>query len=214
MPLCEPIPPNSPLYRVDAQRTRASAKATARIGRNYNLRGLMNGIMSFTAPLVLACALCTGVAFAQAGAGISREATRSGVRPIPRIAGLRVGVTAAFLAGGERTEGKVTKIRSDSIWVSSRGSINAIPLQGVDSAWSRERYTGKGALIGAVSGAVAVGTLGALFVNGLCDSANGCGNDYPAAVLVGGLIGGSGGGLLGAALGSLAKRWQRRLPTG
>lgn len=172
----------------------------------------MNRFMRINTLILLGSALCSMSAMAQTGTGASQPGGRPIDRSVPAIAGLRVGVTARFSASGTSSEGKVAKIRPDSIWVSSGGGLIALPLQSVDSAWTLERRTEKGAAIGAVAGAIGVGTLAAFYLNILCENSNGCGSDYPLAVIFGGLIGALPGTLVGAGVGSLVQRWQRRIP--
>jgi hypothetical protein len=49
-------------------------------------------------------------------------------------------------------------------------------------------------------------------VHGLCDATDGCVDDHPRLVGVGAFVGRTGGTLVGASVGSLVLRWERRFP--
>jgi hypothetical protein len=134
----------------------------------------------------------------------------NGVR-VPELSALQIGVTAKISAAGQKTQGTVTDISRDTVWLSNGGDRLALPFTSVDSVWVHKRQTAQGFAIGAGLGAIALGSFGALVVSGLCET-DSCVDDMPAAILVGGLIGGGIGGLLGAGIGSVVQRWKRVSP--
>jgi len=109
-------------------------------------------------------------------------------------------------------EGTCGAVRGDSIQLTRRGVHATLPVVGIDTIWLRQSSTGTGALIGAGLGAASLAALGILFVNAMCESGDGCSDDYPQVVLLGVLVGGGGGVLIGAGFGALVPKWKRRYP--
>lgn len=109
-------------------------------------------------------------------------------------------------------EGDYTGFSDQGVLLRNAPDASAIPLNSIDEMWKRSRSTLQGALIGGAIGAVIVATLGVALVRGICDSPDGCRDDYPTVILFGGAIGAAGGGLLGAGVGALVNRWQRIHP--
>jgi hypothetical protein len=109
-------------------------------------------------------------------------------------------------------EGDYTGFSDQGVLLRNAPDASAIPFSSIDEMWKRSRSTLRGAIVGGAFGAVLVGTFGVLLVQGLCESSDGCSNDYPTAALFGGAIGAAGGGILGAGIGALVKRWQRIHP--
>ena len=115
-------------------------------------------------------------------------------------------------ATGARVEGRFLRVASDSLAVRAAAGERRVPLAAIDTLWHRQRGTGRGALIGAVVGGVGLAALGAFFVNGMCESVDGCGGDYPRVIAAGFALGAGGGALVGAGVGSLTHRWRRLHP--
>jgi hypothetical protein len=111
-----------------------------------------------------------------------------------------------------RMEGRVATL-ADSLLVLRHGaSLERIAVADVDTAWVAKRAIAKGAAIGAGIGGVGLGALAVVMVRGLCDSVNGCGEDYLPAFFGWGALGAAGGAALGAGLGALADTWERAWP--
>lgn len=163
--------------------------------------------------LLLVLAVPTTHLPGQTIAGAADTPAISDARLLSAIARLqpRVGVRAS--SAGVLTEGQFARTQRDTLWLSTPKAVMiGVPVRNLDSLWTRERSVGKGALIGTAVGAAAVSGLFLALVNGLCDSASGCGDDYPLAIAYGVGIGGSGGAVVGAGIGALVRHWQRRHP--
>lgn len=142
---------------------------------------------------------------------IAVGAQGSDVVGVPQLSALQVGVTAKISAAAQKSEGTVTRISHDTVWLSKGKNQLALPLGSVDSAWIRERQTEKGLAIGAGIGAVLLGSFVALVVSGLCET-DSCASELPRPMFAGGLIGAGIGGAVGAVIGSAVKRWKRVSP--
>lgn len=140
--------------------------------------------------------LLTGVTRAEALAGsVGRLAPRTRMRVVTDNA---------------TTEGSFSGTTGAAMFLtSSAGDTTAISLGDVKGVWKQTRSIGRGAAIGAGFGGVILGSLGILFVSGMCESSSGCHNDYVPAFLYAGSVGAAGGGILGAGLGALVKQWVR-----
>jgi hypothetical protein len=141
--------------------------------------------------------------------GISDPPT---VASIVNLDGVHRGATMKVKTAGKTSEGKVSGIRGDSLWLSSNGSRIGISIQTVDSAWTRERQIAKGAAIGAVTGGLLFGALLAAAANGMCDIPKCDSSESIGAGLLGGIVGAAYGSVIGAGAGLLVKRWKRWVP--
>jgi hypothetical protein len=143
-------------------------------------------------------------------ANVAPANTLSDARLMSAIAKLHPRATVRAYSDGVLMEGKVTQTQRDTLWLSSRsGLATGLPIQNIDSLWTGHHSAGKGALIGAVVGAAAVGGL-------MLAYAGSCGSDCPDTatpyVVAGVVVGGGGGGLLGAVIGAIVRHWERRYP--
>lgn len=134
------------------------------------------------------------------------------VAPVLNLEAVHLGATMRVKTAGKTSEGKVSEIRGDSLWLSSTASRVGLSMQTVDSAWTLERQPGKGMAIGAIAGGVLFGGFIGIVYYGLCDSTNCRVSESIGPALVGGLVGAVGGAVIGAGAGSLVKRWKRWLP--
>jgi hypothetical protein len=126
---------------------------------------------------------------------------------------LPAGATVRVAATGVRVTGRVSYAGPDTLVLAPRdGAVARLALAGVDTLWRAGRATGRGAVIGAITGGVALAGLGVLLAQGLCDVPGGCGDDTWRAALGGGALGAAGGALLGAGFGSLKRTWRRVYP--
>lgn len=116
--------------------------------------------------------------------------------------------------GHTMTEGMFGAYNDESVVITTDAG-NQVPIRfnAIDGMWKRSASTGVGALIGAGLGGLALGSLGVAFVNGMCESSNGCSSDAVNAGIVGGAIGALGGSVIGAGIGFLVKRWVRIDPS-
>ena len=137
------------------------------------------------------------------------EAQRS-VRP-SFATSVPVGATAKVSVGGQRSEGTVLRVSTDSMWLSNDGDRFSLSLGQLDSVWMLHRQTERGALIGGGLGAATLAGLATLMGFGLCETDN-CGTEVAGFAFKAALAGGAGGALLGTALGSLVKGWRRVAP--
>lgn len=163
--------------------------------------------------LLFGLAIATSRLPGQTIAGVAATSTISRARLDSAIARLQPRATIRAYSYGVLEEGKFTQTQHDTLWLSSSKSVmTGLPIRNVDSLWTRQRSTGRGAIIGGAAGAAVVSGFFFLLVNGLCESSNGCSDDYPLALAYGVAIGGSGGALVGAGIGTLVRHWQRRYP--
>lgn len=125
------------------------------------------------------------------------------------VEGVPLGTTMRVKTGAKTSEGNVSEIRGDSLWLSSAGLRVGISLETVDSAWTLERQPGKGMAIGAITGGVLFGAFVGYAYYGLCDSTNCRVSESFEPAMIGGLVGAVGGSLIGVGAGSLVKRWER-----
>lgn len=91
-------------------------------------------------------------------------------------------------------------------------SVEHVALADVDTIWAARRAIAKGAVIGAGVGGVGLGAIAVVMVRGLCDSVDGCREDYVPAFLGWGALGAGSGAALGAGLGAVFRRWERVWP--
>lgn len=84
-----------------------------------------------------------------------------------------------------------------------------VRVTGGDSIWARESGAGKGALIGAVAGAVLAGVVLASLESLVC-AGEAC--DVGGYFAKGALAGAAGGAVLGFTIGSAVIRWRLRFP--
>jgi hypothetical protein len=131
---------------------------------------------------------------------------------VQAAAGVYRGSTIRITVGDQRLIGRFDGLREDTLMLIRANSVMGVPLRGSDTLWVRHRATKRGALIGGALGAVTLTGFGILLLNGLCDTADGCKDDYPGVITFGVLIGGGGGALLGAGLGALSRSWRRVHP--
>lgn len=134
------------------------------------------------------------------------------VASILNVERLHLGATVRVTTDGTTSEGKVSEIRGDSLWLSSKGSRIGISMSTVDSAWTLERRWGKGAVIGAITGGVVLGALVGLAYQGFCESSVCPVSEAVGPALLGGVMGAASGMAIGAGAGWLVKGWKRRLP--
>jgi hypothetical protein len=118
---------------------------------------------------------------------------------------LKTGMQAKVSTGTTMSQGTVTRISGDTVWLSSRGTQTAVLLRPADSLWIRRTLAGRSALGGGVTGGVVLGGFFALLATGLCEA--NCSNVAPKGFLVGSVIGGGAGAMLGAIVGSLFRHW-------
>lgn len=152
------------------------------------------------------------IAFAIPNADIPGQAivapadTLSDARRMSAIAKLPPRATVRAYSDGVLTEGKVTQTRRDTLWLLSRSALaTGLPIQNIDSLWTGHHSAGKGALIGAIVGAAALGGLVLAYAADCSDC-----TDAGPYVVAGLLVGGGGGGLLGAVIGAITRHWERR----
>jgi hypothetical protein len=106
------------------------------------------------------------------------------------------------------TEGMFGGTTESSVVVSpKKGGDSPIAFDDIDGVWIRKRSVAQGAMMGATMGGIGFGALVALFVNGMCESANGCSGEAVGGALLGGMVGAAGGAVIGGSLGWLVKRW-------
>lgn len=138
----------------------------------------------------------------------SQESQTIPISRTPLISSLRVGDITRISSGGRTAQGRIAKVGRDSMWLAS-GVV--VPVLASDTVWSLRRQTGKGAAIGAAVVGVGFGALVGAMSSGLCDAAD-CSGAFSSGFIAGGIIGAGGGAILGAAAGSLVRRWRRVMP--
>jgi hypothetical protein len=141
-----------------------------------------------------------------AGQAVADARVAAAARALRTESSIRIATT------GRRVEGRFLRAESDSLALRTAAGERHIALAAVDTLWERQRGTGRGALIGAAVGGVALAAFGVFIVSALCDSGDGCGSDYPRVIGVGLVLGGAGGALVGSGVGALTHRWRRLYP--
>jgi len=130
-----------------------------------------------------------------------------------QTAALRVGDFTRISSAGRSAQGKVAWIGRDSITIVKDKDAAAVtvPVFASDTVWTRHAQAGRGALVGAGFGGLALGALAGAATSGLCDAAD-CSGAFWPGFLVGGAIGAAGGAFVGAVIGSFVPRWRRVRP--
>jgi len=107
-----------------------------------------------------------------------------------------------------RLVGKAGVASLDTLDFAQDDAVRRIPIQAIDTLWTRGRATTTGMLIGGVAGVV-LGMLAGAVGAGLCEYD--CSSTGAAVVAVGavGAVAGTG---LGALVGAAIPRWKRRFP--
>jgi len=172
----------------------------------------MSRIPNFLVILLFSIVSTSASLSAQPAASTNVPATQLGDRAVEAIRGLRLGATVRVMTARVSSEGKLSEIRGDSIWLSSTGSRIGLSIHHVDSAWTRERQTTFGGTVGAVAGGVLLGGYLGMLVSALCDRPNCSARDAIGPAMLGGLVGAVGGTLIGSGAGFLVKRWKRQVP--
>lgn len=168
--------------------------------------------MSRTLNLIVVLIMTTVSNSTSLSAQTNTSSTARVVASILNVEKVHLGSTMRVKTAGKTSEGKVSEIRGDSLWLLSRGNRVGISVSTVDSAWTLERRWGKGAMIGAISGGVLLGALVGLAYQGFCESKVCPVSEAVGPALLGGVIGAAYGMAIGAGTGWLVKGWKRRLP--
>jgi hypothetical protein len=128
------------------------------------------------------------------------------------VTALRPASSIRIASSGTYVGGRFVNATSESLVLDTTGGNQSVRLIGVDTLWTHQRATGRGAVIGAVVGGVTLALLGGVVAGGLCDSPGGCHDDYTPVLAAGFVLGASSGAVMGAGIGWLSHRWRRRYP--
>jgi hypothetical protein len=112
---------------------------------------------------------------------------------------------------GNEVTGRLLALTSGVATLQTESGNRTASLASVDSIWVRGRATKTGAIVGLISGTVALGIFGGLVSDAFCEEAD-CSGAFAQGALVGGLMGAVSGGLLGAGIGALVPKWRLRFP--
>ncbi|MBL8959716.1 MAG: hypothetical protein JNJ98_07685 [Gemmatimonadetes bacterium] len=115
-------------------------------------------------------------------------------------------------ADARRVEGRVATLTDAQVSLQHGASVERVALVEVDTIWTAKRAIAKGAVIGAVVGGVGLGLSAVALVYGVCDSVDGCTDNFLPAFLGWGALGAAGGAALGAGVGALLRTWERGWP--
>jgi hypothetical protein len=140
----------------------------------------------------------------------SQDSSRSVMAVLARVPpGSRLRVHAP---GFGRLEGQLTTRSDTLLHVRSTNVESQVPLAGIDSIWVRESHPEKGAVVGAIIGALAGGFVFAIAGSGepFCGVDSGNCESKAGLFAKGALTGGIIGSLLGVAIGS--HRWRLDAP--
>lgn len=113
---------------------------------------------------------------------------------------------------GERVRGYCGPIESTQLRLMRSSREQVVPFAAVDSLWVRQRGSGRGATMGALVGALAMGGAGVLLSQGLCETEDGCVSETVMLGAGGAATGGTIGALLGAVAGYATRTWRRIYP--
>jgi hypothetical protein len=123
---------------------------------------------------------------------------------------IRPGTTVEVTVAGDAIRGAVVRSSASRLVVRTARGMDSIPLASIDSWRWRDTHALPAARTGGITGAVALGLLGASAGAGLCEG------DCDNASLQGGILGAAVGTLAGAAagalLGSLLPEWRDAAP--
>lgn len=111
-----------------------------------------------------------------------------------------------------RVEGRVVTVADSQLVLRHGAALDRIAMAEVDTVWVAKRANVRGAAIGAGLVGVSFGVFAVAMVHGLCDSVNGCGEDYVPAFLWVGSVGAAAGAVVGAGVGAFFRRWERAWP--
>lgn len=132
-----------------------------------------------------------------------------GARRDSAIARLTTGQQIRISAEGmQRLVGKAGVAANDTLDFAQDDAVRRIPVEAIDTLWTRGRATTTGMVIGGVTGLV-LGMLAGAVGAGLCEYD--CSSTGTAVVAVGavGVVAGTG---LGALVGAAIPKWKRRFP--
>lgn len=125
------------------------------------------------------------------------------------IARLQTGQQIRLAAAGlGRLIGRAGVASGDTLDFAQADAVRRIPVQAIDSIWTRGRATKTGLIIGGAVGAVFGGLAGAVGA-GVCEYD--CASTG-TAVVTAGLVGAVGGAGIGALVGALIPKWKRAFP--
>jgi hypothetical protein len=114
--------------------------------------------------------------------------------------------------GGERLEGRLRGMTADSLHITGPSGERWVALDQIQELQQRGRATKTAAIVGAVAGGVAVGSVVtvACAIGRSDDGVIGNENQWADCAAVGGAIGGLGGAAIGAGIGALIPKWHVR----
>lgn len=116
-------------------------------------------------------------------------------------------------AGLGRQQGRVFQVGGTDLALAREGGPLRVPSATVDSLWVRGSSMKRGAIVGGVAGGLVGLGVGLLVNQTLCRASDsGCDDDHTTVLLTAGLGGLAAGTLVGALIGSVIPKWQRRLP--
>jgi hypothetical protein len=117
--------------------------------------------------------------------------------------------TVRISTAGARIDGRLVGADSQSLTIETpKGSTRRIARTDITSVELRDSQTRKAATIFGITAAGAGALLGMVMVAALCETADGCDDDYPAAVVLGGGFFGGAGAVAGAIIGHEAGGWR------
>jgi hypothetical protein len=132
-----------------------------------------------------------------------------GLGPVAEtIAATGVDGTVRVSAYGTRIQGSWRQLTTDSVAVAER----RLALTAVDTLWISRRAIGRGARIGALVGAGALGLFGYWFASGFCYVGTSCVGENAVVAGAGVLVGAAGGALIGAGIGATTVEWRIAFP--
>ena len=111
-----------------------------------------------------------------------------------------------------RVMGRLTGLTATQVALGTDAGVRPIDLSAIDTVWVPQSSAGRGALIGGLVGALALGVLGSVAVSDFCSNQSCNGDGALTGAAVGGAVGFAGGALVGALFGALSPRWKQRFP--
>lgn len=122
------------------------------------------------------------------------------------------GSTLRLQLATARVTGTVVAFGATTVTLRRDETTQDIPLAAILGVERQRRSAGRGALLGAGIGGVALGGFLYWILGATCESTRGCQDDQWGGAGIGFLLGGATGALLGAGVGSLIPRWERMVP--
>jgi hypothetical protein len=151
---------------------------------------------------------------ASIGVTVGREITSGPLRLAETLRALRDSQMVRSVAVGlGRSQGRVLEHSDTLLTLASEGGAVRVPAASIDSLWVRGSSLKKGLAWGAAVGVLSGFAAGVLINQTFCQgSDSGCDDDDLRVIMLTGGLGLAAGTVVGALVGAVIPKWQRRWP--